>query len=284
MRAPRRLGTVVSLSVCLAGPAAAQAEGKAPPQTPGRLELPKEQASWSGEIPPGGTLEVKSLVGRIRFEQATGTAALVEIRRVVPPGVEDDPVIHVVTHEKGVTICPVYPSTNPKKPNECIPGRGKGRMKSELWEKGVTFEYVVHVPAGVSFAAETTTGEITGTLLESDVDVKASRSEILVVTGRNTKAEGLGPVTVRLAPSTVERRIDVRAMNNPATVLFPPRTRYSYSVSVLNGQIRAADGPKIETLSQIRKASKTGGPSSGPLATVSIDTINGDAVLALAPD
>lgn len=284
MRTRLSAAVVVSLALCLSSVLAAGPDEKAPPNPPGRIELPKDQGTWTGEIPAGKTIEVKSLVGPIRVEPATGSATTVEIRRIVPPGVADYPVVHVVSHEKGVTICPVYSPSDPEKPNECVPGRGKGRMKSPLWEKGVTFEYVVHVPAGVNFAGETATGAITGKLLESDVDVKTFKSEIRLLTGRSTKAEGMRGVTVELAPTTVERRVELKVYNSTGTVLIPRRTKYWYGVDVLNGQIRAADGPKIEVAGQSRKASKSGGPSTMPSTTITIDTINGDAVLDAAPD
>jgi len=235
-----RSGPFFLVALCVLRPTAALAEETAAPTREPRIELSRDHASWTGEIPPGKTIEVKSIVGPIRAEPAAGSTTTVEIRRIVPAGVPDEPVIQVVSTEKGVTICPVYPPKNPNKPNECGPGRGKGRMKSELWEKGVTFEYVVHVPAGVSFAGETQSGTITGTLLESDVDVKTSRSEIRIVTGRSTKAEAMAPVTVQLAPSQVERKIKVEATNGTATVLVPARTRYWYLLEVAyGGEIRA---------------------------------------------
>lgn len=281
-----RTGMLVLIALCLPRhPAVSAQEAATPAQAP-RLELPRDQASWTGEIPPGKALEVKSILGPIRVEPAAGSVATVEIRRIVPPGVPDEPVIHVVTTEKGVTICPVYPSKDSNKPNECVPGRRKGRMKSELWEKGVTFEYVVHVPAGVSFAGETAIGTITGTLLENDVDVETSTSEIRIVTGRSTKAKNYkGPVTVQLAASSVDRRIQVQAFNGTATVLVPARTRYFYSLDAPNGRIRANDRPKVEVNAMSRmEASNTGGPRSGPKATITVETYDGDSVIHVAPN
>jgi hypothetical protein len=100
---------LVLIALCLPRhPAVSAQEAATPAQAP-RLELPRDQASWTGEIPPDKTLEVKSILGPIRVEPAAGSIATVEMRRIVPPGVPDEPVIHVVTTEKGVTICPVYP-------------------------------------------------------------------------------------------------------------------------------------------------------------------------------
>src|SRR5688572_28671177 len=74
-------------------------------------------------LPSGARLEVYGGSGYILLQKATGADVVVSVVKSMLA--ETAPVMMLKTTD-GIPICAVYPSTDPKKPHECVPG-GKGR-------------------------------------------------------------------------------------------------------------------------------------------------------------
>src|SRR6185436_5144736 len=119
---------------------------------------------WQGHLGSGRVLEIYGVNGAVRATAASGDQATVDAvkkaRKSDPESVE----IKVVEHEKGVTVCAVYPNRDGEA-NECRPGGG-GRNKVQ--DNDVTVDFTVQVPAGVRLDAQTVNGGITAALGRAD--------------------------------------------------------------------------------------------------------------------
>ena len=107
-------------------------------------------------------VEVKGVNGAINAEPSSDNQvevlALKHARRSDVNSVQ----IKVVEHAGGVTICAVYPTDYPSKPNSCEPGEGNGR--NSVRNNDVSVEFTIRVPAQVALAARTINGEISANL------------------------------------------------------------------------------------------------------------------------
>ena len=84
----------------------------------------ESEFSWNGRVGAGQYLEVRGINGDIEAELADGSQVEViaykSARRSDPEDVE----IRVMEHERGVTICALYPTPPGREPNECVPFGG----------------------------------------------------------------------------------------------------------------------------------------------------------------
>src|SRR3954470_4654817 len=78
-----------------------------------------DEFHWTGRVTQGQAIEIKGINGDVRAEPSTGNEVEVTAiklgRRSNPKEVE----IRVLQHGGGVTICAVYPSNDPNRPNGC---------------------------------------------------------------------------------------------------------------------------------------------------------------------
>lgn len=182
-----------------------------------RTEL-QVDAPWSMVIAKGSKLDIKGVAGSISVTRAPVGATTVTIERDAGAAV---PRIELVTHDQGYTLCAIYPSQNPKKPNECVPGGG-GRMYQGFKKGQPAVRFRVSVPEGV---------DILGRLFDGDisVDAGATNLDLEVITGRISIAAS----SAQYVQATVGLTGDVEA-----SLIASPAKR-SVSLSITNGTLRA---------------------------------------------
>src|SRR5687768_12651799 len=156
MFAPRPLALGLALTAFLAAPLRADdanswssllADFFMGPET-------RETWDWKGSVGPGQSVEIKGINGSIKAEPG----ARLEVH-AVKRGRSQNPAdvkIEVVEHAGGVTICPVYPSSDGPA-NECRTGSGR---RMNVRNNNVTVEFTVKVPAGVGLVARTVNGSV----------------------------------------------------------------------------------------------------------------------------
>ncbi|MDZ7780183.1 MAG: hypothetical protein U5R14_09680 [Gemmatimonadota bacterium] len=179
--AMRRAGTMWALGATIlgllgaAGCAAAQASAD---DASGDDGVDRARYTWRGEVPAGGTLEIKGVNGAIRAEAAGGSEAVVTAtfrgRRSDPASVR----IERVEHAGGITFCAMYPTPSGEAENTCEPGSG-GRMNTR--RNDVEVEFRVEVPSDVPFRGRTVNGSIDvrmGGTLREDVSFETVNGRI----------------------------------------------------------------------------------------------------------
>ncbi len=106
----------------------------------------QEEFRWQGRVQAGQTLEIKGINGKVRAECSNGNQVEVVAEKRANRSDTKEVEIRVLEHAGGVTICAVYPSDDPSRPNECVAGQG-GRMN--VRDNDVQVNFTVKVPAGV---------------------------------------------------------------------------------------------------------------------------------------
>lgn len=179
------------------------------------------------------TLEIKSLHGEITVVRSKDEHARVSITRDAGATA---PRIAMVTHERGVTICTVYTSPNPKKPNECVP-RNKGRLTEGVTRQSPSVRFRAEVPDGVHFAGQIVFGDFNADVGASNLDLKSVNGNISIKeTGaRVVQAEtsGKGSIDAVISPADArpERRIvRLGVMMGDLRVAIPRTLPVNYTI------------------------------------------------------
>lgn len=234
--------------------------------------------AWKGTLAPGQTLEIKGVNGAIRVAETNAHEIDLKAER---SGRRDDPNavrIDVVPHELGVTICAVYPSRDPGKPNECKPGDA-GRMTVQNNDVIVDFE--VLLPRGLHLHAKTVNGAVQVRDISGDVQAHTVNGKIVVSAKGNVEAHTVngsiqaamgdtewtgtrvfhtvnGGITLDL-PASASAEVNAKVTNGDITSDFPLMVRGKIDRRRLNATIgRGGRELKLETVNgsiRIRRAS-----------------------------
>jgi Toastrack DUF4097 len=172
---------------------------------------------WQGRVDPGRVIEIKGINGDVDAQSASG--GLIEVI-AAKEGRRSDPRlvnIQVLEHADGVTICAVYPSDDPNRPNECKPGKG-GR--NNIRNNDVKVDFAVRVPLGVRFTGRTVNGEVRVESLASDVQAATVNGSVRISTVGHAQAE-----------------IRAETVNGDISTDFPVSVRGSFSRKRIDGTI-----------------------------------------------
>jgi hypothetical protein len=195
----------------------------------------RQEFRWSGRIAPGSTLEIKGVNGAVRAERASGmeveVVALKRGRRHDPREVTID---MVEGNDGGLTICAVYPSPSDR-PNECRPGR-EGRMS--VRNNDVNVDFVVKVPAGVSFVGRTVNGSIQTEPLDGNVAGYTVNGSVRVSASGYARAETVnGSVQATLGKTNWSQPVAFKAVNGSVTVRLPDDASAEVLAETVNGSV-----------------------------------------------
>ena len=130
-------------------------------------------------LPTGARVEVYGGSGHIWLKKASGPDVVVTV--VKSQLAAEMPVMMLRTPE-GITICAVYPSKDPKKPHECVPG-GKGRLYEGNPEKLPDIGINVELPEGMAATASMGAGEVRADAVTGDVELYNDRGTVRVNDG-----------------------------------------------------------------------------------------------------
>lgn len=186
-------------------------------------------------LPSGARVEVYGGSGYILLKKATGADVVVSV--VKSKLAETAPVMMMKTTE-GITICAVYPSEDPKKPHECVPG-GKGRIYSGNPEKLPDIGIIVELPDGMAATASMGAGEVRSTSVTGDVSLYSDRGKVSVTDGGVGRIRAdvglLGNIQVVLALGKQRREVRLNSPGMGRVRVVMPRdlsVRYRISTNV----------------------------------------------------
>jgi len=269
MRIPA-VAAPLAVAIALAGPAAA-GEGCWASIFRDLIEGPARTSDfrWQGKVAAGRTIEIKGVNGSI---QATGSSGdQVEVvatrrgRRSDPESVQ----IKTFEHEGGITVCALHPSTDPARPNECLPGN-KGRMNSR--NNDVNVEFVVKVPVGVRLAARTVNGAVDASGLSADADVETVNGSVKVQTSGVARAQTVnGSVQASMGRADWSSDLEIKTVNGSIRVTLPPLASTTVDAETVNGSIVSDFSVSHGTVTRRRLKGTIGGGGRG----MSLETVNG---------
>ena len=233
-----------------------------------------ESFEWSGQIAPGGTVEIKGIGGDISASPVLGNTVVVSAQK---RGERDDPSsvrIEVVQHQDGVTICAVYPDVPGQPANQCLPGFLQGHLSSRENDVDVSFD--VLVPVGSDFAGRTMGGDVTADGLDGDVFASTLAGDIDISTsGLAVGTTMKGDVTASIGRATWDRDLLFSSMDGNVAVRIPSSTNARVS-AIAWGSISTDFPLRITAQGSFRQMLGILG-SGGPSLTLS--TSDGNIVL-----
>jgi putative adhesin len=234
-----------------------------------------DEFRWSGRIAPGATLEIKGINGRIQATPTSGReielVALKRGRRHDPKLVE----IEFAEHAGGLTICALYPSAGAAK-NECKPGSA-GRMHTR--NNDVQVEFLLKLPAGLSFVARTVNGGIEASGIAGNVEAYTVNGSVRLEALGSARAETVnGSIRATLGKAEWKDALAFKTVNGSVRVSLPAAANASLRVETVNGGI-----DNEFSLSDMRKTRRS---LSGTIGSggrqLSISTVNGSVALRRA--
>lgn len=224
---------------------------------------------WQGRVAAGQTVEIRGVNGSIRAEGSAGDQVeVVATRR----GRRSDPEsvrIRTIEHAGGVTVCALYPSSDPGRPNECLPG-GKGRMNSR--NNDVKVEFVVRVPARVRLHARTVNGSVDASGLSADADAETVNGSVKLETTGVARARTVnGSVSATMGRADWSSDLAFKTVNGSIRVNLPATTGATLDAGVVNGRIVSDFEVSDRRATKRRLTGTIGGGGRG----LSLETVNG---------
>lgn len=225
-----RLNQIISLRtlavVCLS---AASAYGLSLPRN-----ARKGDFSFREAVAPGRVIEVKGEYGSIRAEPASGSevevTAVKHSARSNPAEVQ----IRTVRHAGGVTICAVYPSADPTRPNTC----GPGDTSSHVHNNDVRVDFIVRVPAGVRLVARNVEGDIEVSSLGGNVEAYSSGGNIRISTAGYARATTVtGSITASMGRADWAGQLGFETSTGEITLRLPGGTGAEVHAESITGDI-----------------------------------------------
>jgi hypothetical protein len=226
--------------------------------------------AWDGRVAPGQAVEIKGINGDVDAGPASGdrveVAAVKRGRRSDPASVQ----VKVVEHAGGVTICAVYPSSQGRRPNECLPGEG-GHLGAN--DNDVSVRFTVRVPAGVRFVGRTVNGDVAAEHLAGDVQATTVNGGVRLSTAGQAEAETVnGSITASVGQASGEDPLTFKTVNGSITVELPAAANADLRAATVNGDIHSDFPLRGHTRISRRSLSGTIGSGGRRLA---LDTVNG---------
>jgi len=190
---------------------------------------------WTGSLGPGKTLEVIGVNGDIEARGAGGREARVEAVKTARRSDVDDVEIKVVEHDRGVTICALYPSPRRSRPNECLPG---GRGRNETRDNDVHVDFTVVVPSGVEFVGRTVNGDVDALDLTEEAEAYSVNGSITLETaGYGSASTVNGSIRARLGRADWDGELAFETVNGEIELSLPASLSTEVRASSVNGGI-----------------------------------------------
>jgi hypothetical protein len=237
--------TVIAPSVAYAAPIRETSAGLVSIQTN------SDEFRWRGTVSRGAVVEVKGINGAINAEPSNDNQVeVLAVKRARRSDVNSVQV-KVVEHAGGVTICAVYPTDDPAKPNGCEPGEGRGR--NSVRNNDVSVEFTIRVPAQVALAARTVNGEISAKSLTGNITAQTINGSIRLSTSGYAEATTInGGITAQVGDANWPSSLKFSTLNGGIDLDLPSGISTDIEAQTTNGSIRSdfpltvssLDGPK----------------------------------------
>jgi hypothetical protein len=184
-------------------------------------------------VAQGSAFQLRVVTGDIRVTRAPGPDVIVNAVR--DPGA-DEPRLDMIDDENGLTLCTVYSSPNPKKPNECLP-KGKGRLNEGIRKDSPRITLNIALPDGVRLFAHINIGNITSAAGASDLNLRSDFGNISIVDhGSKTIYANIvtkGDLTAQVSPVDYkyDRTIDLTCAYGKMRVYIDENLPIDYRIS-----------------------------------------------------
>jgi len=197
-------------------------------------EILQNDFHWQGVVATGRALEINAIYGNIHAEATSSSEAEVIATRHSQVSDPNEVQIQQVQHSGGITICAVYPSDDPKQPNECQPGDGK----SHVHNNDVRVDFTVKVPPGVRLIARTINGDIVASSLGGNVEAYSSLGNIRISTTGYAQAKSVsGSITATMGNADWSGQIEFETVTGEIAIRLPAKSNTELHAETVTGII-----------------------------------------------
>lgn len=196
---------------------------------------------WSGHIPAGRAIRVRSLNGPITVGPASGdnveVTAVKRWRRGDPSVVRIDAKKYG-PNDESVVICALW-GDDAYCDDRRYESHGDSRRDPRLRNNDVSVEFHVLVPRGVNVGVNTVNGDVTVDGATADVDASTVNGEVDVATsGGRAKATNVnGGVRARLGKLDPDASLQFTTVNGNVTVEFSGDSGADLEMETVNGTL-----------------------------------------------
>ena len=200
---------------------------------------PSRSFTWSGDVAPGSTVNVRNLDGPIAIVPAADGKLSVDavIVNAAPTAVE----VKQATMGNEVYFCTLF---RPKAGDTCGPAGHKHDVAISPFsffdrKHTNTVRYTLHVPANVTVDAETVNGKIAAQNIDGNVKATTVNGEIAVSTTKGTvNAETVnGSIIASMASLPDSGNVHLETVNGSITSVLPEGIGGSIDLQNTNGTI-----------------------------------------------
>ena len=197
-------------------------------------ETQQNDFRWHGLVTAGQAIEINAIYGKITAEATSGSEVEVTAKKSSQLSNPDEVQIRNIQHSGGVTICAVYPSEDPKQPNECRPGDGK----SHVHNNDVRVDFMVKVPAGVRLIARSVNGDIVASSLGGNIEAYSALGNIRISTTGYAQAKTVsGSITAFLGSADWSGQIQFESITGEIAVRLPAASNTELHAESVTGKI-----------------------------------------------
>ena len=242
-----------------------------------------DEFRWAGRVAQGKTIEIKGINGNI-FADGTSDS---EVRLVAKKSARESDInlvnIKVVEHADGVTICAIYPTSDPNQMTRCEPGKSPTAINLEdvpsssssmVTNNDVRVDFRISVPAGVNFAGRTVNGEITAQALKSNASVKTVNGSIEIATTGYADAKTVnGEISATIGDPNWNGALNFKTINGAINLNLPAGLNTTVQAKTSNGAINS-DFP-LTVLGKYGRREVSGTIGTGGGRELVLKTLNG---------
>lgn len=201
----------------------------------GGVDRSPPEFRWAGLLPPGQSIEVKGTSGDVSAIPAAGDSVEVLVQVRSPEGRPPEVEVEVVQGPTGVTVCAVYPSPDPRRPNTCAPGEGTQSNREGRLDD---VHFTVRVPRGVGFIGRSVSGDVSATSLTGDVSGHTVSGDVSVSTSGFARASTVsGDVRAEIGRTDWADTLALRSASGDVLVTLPPGASTAVLAAVRSGSI-----------------------------------------------
>jgi hypothetical protein len=234
-------------------------------------DLQAIEGEWRGQTAAGTSLEIKGLNGDIRATAAAGQEIAVTWTK---RGTKDDPAavrVEVLQHERGITICAVYPDVPGRPANECGPGL-EGHITTQ--NNDVSVDFIVILPAGVDLVARIVAGDVEAVELHSEVLAATVSGNVDIATTELAEATTVsGSIAAEIGRSEWGRNLAFTSVSGRVDVTVPATTNARVWASSTTGSVSSDFPLSLQNDGSVRGTLGIGG------ALLELSTVGGDVRL-----
>lgn len=230
---------------------------------------------WKGPIAADAWLRLRNVSGDFEISETTGDSAEIEFVIERSSAYAPPASIKVLQVADGVLACAVFGDDNTCTASEYRGGKTYRKGFLPFLSGNTSVRGRIRVPRGVKLNAESVSGDITVTSVQSELGISTTNGDILIRGGRGAAKVSTTNGDVELGLDAVTGPLSVETTNGDVVIEAPTSLNALLEMQTVNGDLDLSV-PANVTLKTAKKLAATLGTGG---TTITLSTTNGDITL-----